>query len=87
MSDESNTSVSGDEWLNLTARRDITVRHIAELAQVQVDLRKWYTAKPGKPTQQSNLDACPALVRMMQIIRLLRESQLEFEQELGQSSA
>jgi hypothetical protein len=59
------------------------VQQVTESAQMQVDLRKWYAVKLGKDISQLNTDECPALLRVMQIIRLLRESQLEFEQDLG----
>lgn len=62
--------------------RDRIVRQVAEAAQMQLDLRNWYAMKLGKDISQLNSDECPASLRVMQIIRLLRESQLEFEQGL-----
>ena len=81
--DQDNEPNAPEDWRNLTLQlRDRTVRHIADLSQVQADLQKWYATKPGKASEKLELDECPALLRVMQIIRLLRESQLEFEQEL-----
>jgi hypothetical protein len=62
--------------------RDKIIQQVTESAQVQMDLRKWYSLKLCKEVSQLKLDDCPALLRVMQIIRLLRESQLELEQSL-----
>jgi hypothetical protein len=78
--DESKRS---EDWYNLTLQlRDKTVQQVADLTQVQNDLQKWYATKPGKPSPKLELNECPALLRVMQIVRLLRETQLEFEKEL-----
>jgi hypothetical protein len=74
----------GVDKQNLTAQlRDKIVQQVAESGQVQMDLRKWYAMKLGKEVQELNLNECPALLRVMQVIRLLRESQLEFEEDLA----
>ena len=71
-----------------TQLRNKIVQQIAESAQVQMDLRNWYAKKLGKEVQELNLNECPALLRVMQVVRLLRETQLEFEQDLaGQQEA
>ena len=83
MVDPYNKSSTATEQYELAAQlRDKIIQQVAESAQVQMDLRKWYAMKLGKEVQELNLDDCPALLRVMQIIRLLRESQLEFEQDL-----
>jgi hypothetical protein len=76
-------SNTAKEQQDFTARlRDKIVQQVAESAQVQTDLRTWYAKKLGKEVAGLNLDECPALLRVMQIIRLLRESQLELEQAM-----
>ena len=72
------------EWHALTVRlRHDTKRQIAELEQLQADLQQWYSTKPGKPSETLELDECPGLLRVMQTIRLMRETLAELEQELG----
>jgi hypothetical protein len=85
--DEIRESYPAEDWYDLTLDlRDKTVQQIADLSQVQIDLQKWYAARPGKPSPKLELNECPALLRVMQVIRLLRESQLEFEQQLQDST-
>ena len=50
---------------------------------MQADLQQWYSTKPGKPSETLELDECPGLLRVMQTIRLMRETLAELEQELG----
>ena len=73
-----------EDWHTITVRlRDDTQRQITELKEMQTDLQQWYSMKPGKPAETLELDKCPALLRVMQIIRLLRETLAEMEGELG----
>ncbi len=77
-----NSNISKDQH-DLTSRiRDTVTQQIDEMERVQMDLREWYAMKLGKEVSQLNLDECPASIRVMQVIRLLRESQVEFEQAL-----
>lgn len=86
--DQENETAATEDWHHLTSElRDTTMRQIADLVHVQVDLQKWYAMKPGRQSQALELNACPALLRVMQIIRLLRESQLEFEKALEEPKA
>jgi hypothetical protein len=72
-----------NEQHDLTVQlRDKIIEQVAESEQVQMDLRNWYAKKFGKEVSQLKLDECPAIIRVMQIIRLLRESQLELEQAM-----
>ena len=63
--------------------RDDTKRQIAEVDRTQADLQQWYSTKPGKPSETLELDECPGLLRVMQTLRLMRETLAELEQELG----
>jgi hypothetical protein len=82
---KSNTTKEQQE---LTAQlRDKVIQQVAESEQVQMDLRKWYAKKFGKEVSQLKLDECPAILRVMQIIRLLRESELELEKALEELPA
>jgi hypothetical protein len=81
-------SNTAKEQQDLTARlRDKIIQQVAESAQMQMDLRTWYAKKLGKGVAGLNVDECPALLRVMQIIRLLRESQLELEQAMEEPQA
>jgi hypothetical protein len=72
-----------DEWRRLTIRlRDESKRQISDLERTQENLQLWYAAKPGKLSTALELNECPALLRVMQTIRLLREIAAEFEKEL-----
>jgi hypothetical protein len=72
------------EWHAVTMRLcEDTKRQIAELKQMQAELQQWYSTKPGKPSETLELDECPGLLRVMQTIRLMRETLAELEQELG----
>ena len=83
MIDSDTKNNTPDERRVLTAQlREKIIQQVTESAQIQVDLRQWYATKLGKDVQQLDLDECPALLRVMQIIRLLRELQLEFDQDL-----
>ena len=73
-----------EDWRTFTVGlRDDTQRQIAELEKMQANLQQWYSMKPGKPSETLELDECPALLRVMQIIRLLRETLAEMDRELG----
>jgi hypothetical protein len=72
-------------WREFTVRlRDDTQRQIAELQKMQAHMQHWYSMKPGKPSKTLELDECPALLRVMQVTRLLRETLAEFDDELGE---
>ena len=84
MSDGTAAFNTQQKWHALTVRlRDDTKRQIAELKQMQAELQQWYSTKPGKPSETLELDECPGLLRVMQTIRLMRETLAELEQELG----
>jgi hypothetical protein len=83
MIDSDTKNNTPDERRVLTAHlREKIIQQVTESAQIQADLRQWYAAKLGKDVQQLDFDECPALLRVMQIIRLLREIQLEVDQDL-----
>jgi hypothetical protein len=74
-----------EDWRKFTVRlRDDTQRQIVELEKMQANLQQWYSTKPGKPSEALELDECPALLRVMQINRLLRQTLAEMEHELGE---
>lgn len=88
MSDHSDATNTVEEWQSLSLRLSVTThRHIDELTEVQADLHRWYATKPGMASPTLELDKCPGLLRVMQIVRLLRESLAEFEQELDDQKA
>ena len=88
MSDGTAAFNTHQEWHALTVRlRDDTKRQIAELEQMQADLEQWYSTKPGKPSETLELDECPGLLRVMQTIRLMRETLAELEQELTEGKS
>ena len=73
-----------EDWRAFTmGLRDDTQRQIVELEKLQANLQHWYSTKPGKPSETLELDKCPALLRVMQVIRLLRETLAELDHELG----
>ena len=72
------------DWRTFTVRlRDDTQGQIAELKMMQANLQQWYSTKPDKLSETLELDRCPALLGVMQIIRLLRETLAEMEHELS----
>ena len=84
MSDGTKPVNAPDDWHAFTMRlRDDTKRQIVDLKKLQADLQQWYSTKPGKPSETLELDECPGLLRVMQTIRLMRETLAELEQELG----
>ena len=84
MSDGTAAFNTHQEWHALTVRlRDDTKRQIAGLEQMQSDLQRWYSTKPGKPSETLELDECPGLLRVMQTIRLMRVTLADLKQELG----
>jgi hypothetical protein len=79
MTDET-TQAPQEDWGAFTKRlRDDTKRQIAEQKKTQDDVKKWYGRKPGGVSQKLELHQCPSLLRVMQIIRSLRETLAEFE--------
>ena len=81
MSDGTAAFNTHQEWPALTVRlRDDTKRQIAELEQMQADLQQWYSTKPGKLSETLELDECTGLLRVMQTIRIMRETLPELEQ-------
>jgi hypothetical protein len=84
MTDEA-TQAPHEEWHELTIRlRDDTQRQIAEQRKMQASLQQWYATKPGKVSQKLELHECPSVLRVMQTIRSLKETQAEFEHELSE---
>jgi hypothetical protein len=74
-----------ENWRAFTVRlRDDTQRQIVEMTTMQADLQQWYSTKPGKLSESLELDECPALLRVMQVIRLLRETLVDLDDELGE---
>jgi hypothetical protein len=74
-----------ENWRAFTLQlRDDTQRQIVEMTTMQAGLQQWYSTKPGKLSETLELDECPALLRVMQVIRLLRETLLELDEELAQ---
>jgi hypothetical protein len=72
-----------EEWHELTIRlRDGVQRQIVKQITMQADLQQWYATKPGKVSQKLEFHECPSLLRVMQIIRSLKETLAEFEHEL-----
>ena len=84
MSDGTAAFNTHQKWHALTVRlRDDTKRQFAGLEQMHADLQRWYSTKPGKPSEKLELDECPGLLRVMQTIRLMQETLAELEQELS----
>jgi hypothetical protein len=82
---EETTQTPQEEWRDYTVRlRDDTKRQIIEQKNMQANLQQWYATKPGKVSQQLELDECASLLRVMQTIRSLKETLAEFEHELSE---